>query len=239
MASILIRPQPISAISFDLDDTLYDNRPNILNAEQQLLTWLAEHYPKVAIWLRDDWLALKHALIKQTPSLAHDTSAVRLALLQAGLRRFGYSQTEAKQGAKAGLACFLEHRSNFLVSDEVIAILTQLAERFPLVGITNGNVDANRIGLGELLTFVLHPGNGVRMKPYGDLFFKAADRLSIENAQLVHVGDSYRADVQGARRAGCQAAWLNPAFGAVTSDIGDGLLPHLQLSSLDELLHLL
>ncbi len=239
MVSIVIKPTTIKAISFDLDDTLYDNRGYLIHAEQQLLSWLAEHYPCTRMWQQQDWQRLKKQLIQQMPSLGHDTSAARLTALTQGLIQLGYSDAEAKKGADAGLQLFLHYRSDFKVAEPELMLLKKLAQHFHLIGITNGNVNADRIGLGEVLAFVLHPGNGVRMKPYGDLFELATTRLHIANSQLLHVGDSYRADVQGARQAGCQAAWLNPAVGREPESYGIGLLPHMQLNSLDELLHLI
>lgn len=239
MISIAIRPQPFAAISFDLDDTLYDNRPILVHAEKQLMDFLAEQYPRSTQWRAEQWLNLKRQLVQQTPSLVHDTSAARLATLESGLQLLGYTKAEAKQGAVDGLSYFLHYRSNFTLSDEVLSVLKQLATRYRLIGITNGNVDGKRIGLGEVFEFVLHPGKGIRMKPYSDLFRQAVVRLDLTTADLLHVGDSYKADVQGARLAGCQAAWLNPGVEHQPQPLGHGVLPHIQLSQLSQLLQLL
>ncbi|MGL6123896.1 MAG: HAD-IA family hydrolase, partial [Shewanella sp.] len=110
---------------------------------------------------------------------------------------------------------------------------------FRLVGITNGNVDAERIGLGETFEFVLHPGHGVQMKPAKDMFELACSRLKIAPQHLLHVGDSMNADVRGARLAGCQSVWLNPSFGQQASLPIAVLLPHLEITQLDALLELL
>ncbi|BCV63715.1 HAD-IA family hydrolase [Shewanella algae] len=236
---VFLRPGAIEAISFDLDDTLYDNRPIIAAAEGALLEWLAKEYPLSGNWQAADWRALKRQLLLQQAELTHDTSAARLMLLQTGLEMLGYDKHEAKLGAKAGLALFLERRSDFKVSKEVLALLSQLAERFRLVGITNGNVDAGRIGLGEMFEFVLHPGNGIRRKPWGDMFQLAAERLVLPSEALLHVGDHPLTDVEGARKAGCQAAWLNPAFAGDNCRAANTLLPHIRLHSLSELALLL
>ncbi|GAB1102785.1 HAD-IA family hydrolase [Shewanella algae] len=236
---VFLRPGAIEAISFDLDDTLYDNRPIIAAAEGALLEWLAKEFPRSGNWQAADWRALKRQLLLQQAELTHDTSAARLALLQTGLEMLGYDKHKAKLGAKAGLALFLERRSDFKVSKEVLALLSQLAERFRLVGITNGNVDAGRIGLGEMFEFVLHPGNGIRRKPWGDMFQLAAERLALPSEALLHVGDHPLTDVEGARKAGCQAAWLNPAFAGDNCRAANTLLPHIRLHSLSELALLL
>ncbi|MGL5390279.1 MAG: HAD hydrolase-like protein, partial [Shewanella sp.] len=65
------------------------------------------------------------------------------------------------------------------------------------------------------------------------------DRLGVPLGQLLHVGDSLHADVGGARRAGCQSVWLNPAAGQQAIAPSFGLLPHLEITSLESLLGLL
>ncbi|WP_394201678.1 HAD-IA family hydrolase [Shewanella waksmanii] len=235
---INIRPADISAISFDLDDTLYDNRGYIQAAELALLNFLALQFPKTKDWHRQDWLNLKQRLLQSKPLLGHDTTAARVATIEQGLLIAGYDKAQAEQGAQQGLALFLDKRSDFTVPSEVLLQLKALQCQYRLIGITNGNVDAKHIGLGEVFEFVLHPGKGMRMKPYPDLFYKACRQLKLAHKQLLHVGDSYRADVQGARRAGCQVAWLNPAVGREQEQLGAGQLPHIELDNIEQLLQL-
>lgn len=234
-----IRPQNIHAISFDLDDTLYDNRPYILNAEAELIRFLHQFFPLTMAWQSLDWRRLKLQILQQMPELAHDTSAARVATLRQGLQLLGYSVGEAERGAKEGLACFHFHRSHFQVSNKVLSLLKRLSQRFRLVGITNGNVDAERIGLGDVFEFVLHPGDGVRMKPARDMFDLTCSRLGIYPEQLLHVGDSLNADVRGARLAGCQSVWLNANLGQVDSLPIAALLPHIEIAALDSLIDIL
>ncbi|QFU21130.1 HAD-IA family hydrolase [Shewanella eurypsychrophilus] len=233
---IYLRPHSFSAISFDLDDTLYDNGPIIRAAEQSLLEFLNYRYSETLRWQRTDWLELKKRLILNHPELAHDTTAARLIMLEQGLLGLGYSRGESEEGANAGLNHFLAARSAFTVSKPVIKLLEALSEQYPLIGITNGNVDADKIGLGNVLDFVLHPGQGTRMKPYPDMFYSACRKLDIPLHSLLHVGDSHVSDVQGARLAGCQSAWLNPKFDGAKSVMSHGLLPHVEVSSLQELI---
>ena len=46
------RWQPVAAISFDLDDTLYDNGPAIARAEQWML---AVSYTHLKYWVSQRW----------------------------------------------------------------------------------------------------------------------------------------------------------------------------------------
>ncbi len=237
--NIFIRPQAFEAISFDLDDTLYDNRPVIVAAEKALQHFLQQHYPKAVAWQFDDWRALKSRMLRRSPALRHDTSKARLQMLELGLIELGYDTETAKVGAQAGLAHFALHRSHFKVSAEVIELLAQLKQKYRLVGITNGNVDYQRIGLGDIFEFVLHPGLGYPQKPAADMFELAASKLALPLDKILHVGDSAKSDVDGARFAGCQAVWLNPGFGVAQKSLPQQQLPHIEISSILQLKQLL
>ncbi len=232
---LFIRPEAFSVISFDLDDTLYDNRPIIRQAEAASQQFLNQQYPKSQAWQIGDWHRLKLALIKQHPQLRHDPSLARLVMLECGLVELGYDVSTAKAGALAVFEHFAMHRSHFSVSKQVLELLARLKQRYRLIGVTNGNVDYQRIGLGEMLEFVLHPGQGVKQKPAADMFIQAASRLDIPLEQILHVGDSANSDVAGARQAGCQAVWLNPGFGADMLSVAGKYLPHIQIKSIFQL----
>lgn len=231
--------QPVSAISFDLDDTLYDNYPILIAAEAALQQWLAREFPHTAAWDVSAWRECKRQQFSLQPELQHDTSAARVATLNAGLLACGYDAATAQQGAAQGLALFSRERSNFRVSETVVQLLAELKQRYHIIGITNGNVDHQRIGLGAVFDEVIHPGHGVRMKPYRDMFDIAASKLQLPLTQLLHVGDNATTDVDGARRVGAQAVWLAPAFGRTTVAALGQRLPHWQISDISELRQLL
>ncbi|AQS38228.1 haloacid dehalogenase superfamily enzyme, subfamily IA [Shewanella psychrophila] len=236
MTRIYLRPRPFQAISFDLDDTLYDNGPVIRAAEASLQQFLHQTYSETRRWQIDDWIKLKASLIQSQPELAHDTTAARLIMLEQGLLMLGYSRERAESGAMAGLNHFLQKRSDFTVPRSIINLLRELSFTYPLIGITNGNVDADKVGLGGVLEFVLHPGEGTRMKPYPDMFYIASRRLDISLHSLLHVGDSHASDVMGARMAGCQSVWLNPSFGRSKIREHRGILPHIEIDMIGSFL---
>ncbi|MFT5789546.1 MAG: HAD superfamily hydrolase (TIGR01549 family) [Shewanella sp.] len=229
---VFIRPQAFSAISFDLDDTLYDNRPIIRKAEAASQQFLHQHYPKSRQWQLSDWHQFKMALLQQFPELRHDTSLARVVTLERGLLQLGYDAANAKAGAKAVLEQFVLHRSQFTVSKEVLELLNALKRRYRLIGITNGNVDHQRIGLEGIFEFVLHPGLGAKKKPAKDMFVQAAQTLGVSLESILHVGDSASSDVDGARRAGCQAVWLNPGFGVMVKAALQRQLPNIEIKDI-------
>ena len=230
--------KPIKVISFDLDDTLYDNRPYIKKAESEFLNYMQQHFPAEHGWSSEFWRQKKQQLERQDPSLSHDTWRVRQVTARHLLMELGYDEAKAEQGATDGLNHFLLHRSDFSVPTESIELLKQLAKEYRLIGISNGNVDSNKIGLKGLFEFVLHAGNGLKMKPAPDLFDEACTRLGVKADEVLHVGDNFGADVVGARTYGCQAAWLNPAYGRDEKQQPDSLLPHLSLNNVHQLTQL-
>lgn len=226
----------VRAISFDLDDTLYDNRPVIEHAEQWMVAHMRDRYLETAMYDRSWWHRLKLELQRQQPALVDDVSLCRRVLLQRGLMEGGMNEAMAHQEAESVFAQFLEVRSQIAVPDTTRRILSALAQKYPLVVITNGNVLLERLGLEGQFQHVLKAGGGFRMKPAPDLFTDMARRLQLAPQQILHVGDDVTTDVAGAVHNGYRSAWLN--------DVGQDwrtlrILPDVMLTRLEQLLTLL
>lgn len=226
----------VRAISFDLDDTLYDNRPVIEHAEQWMVAHMRDRYLETAMYDRSWWHRLKLELQRQQPALVDDVSLCRRVLLQRGLMEGGMNEAMAHQEAESVFVQFLEVRSQIAVPDTTRRILSALAQKYPLVVITNGNVLLERLGLEGQFQHVLKAGGGFRMKPAPDLFSDMARRLQLAPQQILHVGDDVTTDVAGAVHNGYRSAWLN--------DVGQEwrslrILPDVMLTRLEQLLTLL
>ena len=226
----------IRAISFDLDDTLYDNRPVIEHAERWMVAHMRDRYLETAMFDRSWWQRLKLQIQREQPALVDDVSLCRRVLLQQGLMEGGMAADLAHQEAESVFAQFLEVRSQIAVPDTTRRILSALAQKYPLVVITNGNVLLERLGLDGHFQHVLKAGGGFRMKPAPDLFHDMARRLGLPPSQILHVGDDVTTDVAGAVHNGYRSAWLN--------DVGQDwrtlrILPDVMLTRLEQLLTLL
>lgn len=226
----------VRAISFDLDDTLYDNRPVIEHAEQWMVAHMRDRYLETAMYDRSWWHRLKLDLQRQQPALMDDVSLCRRVLLQRGLMEGGMAEAMARQEAESVFVRFLEVRSQIAVPDTTRRILSALAQKYPLVVITNGNVLLERLGLEGQFQHVLKAGGGFRMKPAPDLFTDMARRLQLAPQHILHVGDDVTTDVAGAVHNGYRSAWLN--------DVGQDwralrILPDVMLTRLEQLLTLL
>ena len=71
---------------------------------------------------------------------------------------YGYSETKAQQGADEIMAHFAYWRSRINVPNNTHQVLTQLAEKIPLIAITNGNANPLSCGLGQYFTHILRQG---------------------------------------------------------------------------------
>lgn len=103
------------------------------------------------------------------------------------------------------MANFAHWRSLIDVPQETHDTLAQLAEKWPLVAITNGNAQPELFGLSDYFRFVLRAGPDGRSKPFADMYHLAAERLALPLGQILHVGDDLTTDVAGSIRCGMQA----------------------------------
>lgn len=226
----------IKALSFDLDDTLYDNRPVIQRMEAELTTWLHEHYAETKTLPTSWWQAHKQQIAQREPELCHDVTLWRFRYMEQGFIALGYSASQARCAAQATVEESLRLRSDFHVPQETHRVLQALAQRLPLIAITNGNVDVERIGLAPYFQQVLQAGKQGRAKPYPDLFALASQALGVDAASMLHVGDHPVTDVLGALNHGCMACWFNDQHHDVLAHHQARLLPHLTIERLDQLL---
>jgi len=232
----------IKAISFDLDDTLYSNRPIMVTAEAKMVAYFALNFKNQIITRNEDllldqtfWSPFRSHAIAQQASLAQDVVALRLKSYYLGALSLGYLEQQAQEKSQQAMNYFSQVRSEFTVPKASHQLLTKLAKHYPLVAISNGNVDTKAIGIDHYFSEIFHALDGLKQKPDSQMFHLACNKLAIRPQELLHVGDCGRADIQGAINAGCQAAWL-PLY-----NIGKPLtvLPHVELSNVSELTDLL
>ncbi|MEC9335103.1 MAG: HAD family hydrolase, partial [Pseudomonadota bacterium] len=163
----------VEAMTFDLDDTLYNNEPIIRRAEQALQAHIAEHHRDAAKLSAHDWLQLKRAAIAKDTRLASDMGQLRRVVLTAALSGTPANQLSLAPAADLALRsavedcfnCFYDARSDFTLADHVHNTLDALSQRIPLVGITNGNVNTQKVGLDCYFQNILHASIERPMKP--------------------------------------------------------------------------
>jgi HAD superfamily hydrolase (TIGR01549 family) len=235
----------VKAMTFDLDDTLYNNDPVIRQAEAALAAHLKTHHSEAAALSPRDWYLLKRAAINLDSRLASDMGQLRKVILTAALSGKSAqtlsvelpSDAELNSAVDACFNCFYDARSDLTLDDEVHNVLKLLSANMPLVGITNGNVDADKIGITPYFDTILHASTTRPMKPAPDMFNEAAAILDIPAGNILHVGDNIIKDVLGAINARFQAAWFACNRPMALRNEPVSVLPHVSLSTLSELIH--
>ena len=228
---------PVHAITFDLDDTLYDNEPVIRQAERTLRAHIGERFPKAAAMKPEDWQSIKRDLIAQTPELASDMGQLRLLTLKSALQH-DVKGEDLHHAATECFDCFYDARSELTLAEEVHHTLRTLADAVPLIGITNGNVNAEKIGISPYFKTIYHASLARPMKPSRSMFDEAAGELGLSPKRILHVGDNLIKDVYGAINAGYQAAWFACTREMHLNYEPVKALPHVHLDDLSELLSL-
>lgn len=231
--------RPIKAITFDLDDTLYDNYPVIRKTTAESHAALQAYHPALSDFSEEAYQVLRDELLLREPDIGHDVTewrrrSVELAMLNAGL-----SSVEARAGADKVMAVFAHWRSQVEMPEETHLTLAALAEHVPLVAITNGNAEPEKLGLDRYFQFSLRAGPHGRAKPWQDMYHLAAQRLAIAPENILHVGDDLITDVAGSLRCGMQACWINLRQGNLMQIKEARLLPHVEISQLASLTSLL
>lgn len=219
---------PVKVLSFDLDDTLYDNRPIIKQAVQAMLDYL-NTIPQWQAQGKDYWRDCRRATLEQDDTLEGDVTRWRHVALRFGFTELGFKEPDIEKHVAAAYQAFAEARSQITVSDEVIELLAALKQKYTLIAITNGNVEVNKFNLNGVFDLVLMAGRDGLAKPDTALFQATCKQLDITPNQILHIGDSLDSDVQGALNAGSYSAWLPQAGSQFAfKGLADVELSHLQ-----------
>jgi FMN hydrolase / 5-amino-6-(5-phospho-D-ribitylamino)uracil phosphatase len=201
----------IKAISLDLDDTLWPIWPVIERAEKALLDWLTHHAPLTAAMfaspaaLREIREYMAEVMLKQRPEIRHDLSAIRRESIRLALRR----ADEDPLLAEPAYEVFFAERNRVVLYDDALPALQLLSGRFPLVALSNGNAQLDRIGLHGYFTASISAKEFGTSKPDPSIFAAAASAVGVQPHEVLHIGDDAALDVMGALNANMQAVWLN------------------------------
>ncbi|CAN5477487.1 HAD family hydrolase [soil metagenome] len=223
---------PVKAISLDLDDTLWPVWPTIARAEQALGDWLALHAPQTAALLAQP--AARHEIREHVnglhPELKHNLSALRSKAIRLALSRSG----EDPGLAEAAFDIFFAERNRVTLFGDVLQALAFLSRRFPLVAVSNGNADIQRIGIGVYFKASISAQQFGVGKPDPRIFRAAATAAGVQPHEVLHVGDDAALDVLAALACGMQTVWVNRTDQAWTHPAQ----PHETVTTLAELCQL-
>lgn len=172
------RLTPIKAISFDLDDTLYNNRPIMQAIEKKMVLYFAKLFdelfaqvlpaesfehsvecsPNKSTFNRSFWTSFRQQAIKANADISHDVVQLRFESYRLGFIANKLSLTDAEKQAQAALDYFIHLRSDFIVPQVSHNLLASLGKKVPLVAISNGNVNTKALGIEHYFDYIYHAG---------------------------------------------------------------------------------
>ena len=128
----------VRAITFDLDDTLWEIGPVIARAEREVYEEIRNSFPRVAKrYPMEGIQETRQQVLEQHPEIAHDLTEIRRVTFRWMLTDCGYNPDDSHVLLKR----FLELRHEVEFFGDVIPSLQKLSGRYPLLTITNGNAD--------------------------------------------------------------------------------------------------
>jgi HAD superfamily hydrolase (TIGR01509 family) len=203
----------VTAVLFDLDDTLFDHRA----CTREALRALWRNIPALAAF-EFDMLESRHAALLEAFHV--EVLAGRLTVDEARRRRFarlieegggGTAEADAGEAASAYREAYVRH---WRPVPGALALLDAVARR-ARVGLVTNNVAGEQrqkiaaCGFAPYLDAVVISEEAGVAKPEARIFAMAMEQLGSEPQACVMLGDAWEADILGARAAGLRAVWFN------------------------------
>lgn len=213
----------IRAVLFDLDDTLFDHQ----GCARDALAAVQQSHEVLRAMSFD---ALERAHAGFLEELHGEVMLGRVPLEDARIERFRRLLLAAGADGRPDLASALAsmYRETYRTRRRAVAgaaaLMAAIRPR-ARIGIVSNNLLGEQqeklqvCGLDPFVDALVVSEEAQVSKPDPRIFRVALERLEVRPADAVMVGDSWAADVEGARAAGIRAIWFNPA-GAPVPDAG-------------------
>lgn len=219
----------LRAILFDLDDTLFDHR-------QCARTALTAVYSSHTCFARTAFDAFERAHAEHLEALHVQVvkgdvhiDAARIERFRRLLAAAGGDENDAARAAAEYRVAYVKARTPV---PGARALLERLRQHAP-IGVVSNNLLAEQrekmqqCGLTPYVDALVVSEEAGISKPDPAIFEIALARLHAAPGEAVMIGDSWAADVEGARAAGIHAIWFNPD-GLASPDPGLGV-PELRV----------
>jgi putative hydrolase of the HAD superfamily len=197
----------IKVVSFDLDDTLYNNDYIIKRSEQAVITYLTNQFQIAGhSFNAHEMIALKKRLIKNEPIKYENLTLLRKKTLSL----FCEKLLNTKMVVEEAMNIFFKQRHNVMLSKEMFACLEALSERYTLVSVSNGNASLKMLSIASFFTHSYSPQKGYRAKPHPEMLQSVLNHFNISPMELLHIGDNILFDGMAAKNVGCHYLHIAP-----------------------------
>jgi len=202
-------------VLFDLDDTLFDHK----HAARQALTRV--HQMHACFTARQfDQFADEHARVLE--EMHRRVLAGEMGIDEARLERFrrlfaaaggAADETLLQETAAAYRRRYVETRRPVTGARELLAAIKPIAR---VAIVSNNLLDEQQqklrlCGFDPYIDALVVSEEAGSWKPDPEIFRTALARLGCDAADAVMIGDSWAADIEGARAVGMRAIWYNPS----------------------------
>ena len=200
----------IQLITFDLDDTFWDIKSTIINAEKNSRKWIEGIIGEKVNWgTFEDFMIIRAELAKEDPSLEYDLGMLRKKTIAYHTKNFFKDENDLNEFIESAYKFFLGERHKVTFYDDVVSVLEELSSEYMLGVLTNGNADVNKLGIGHLFDFSISSMDVKSNKPDKGHFVKAREMSQVDFKNILHVGDHPVNDILGARDLGINTMWFN------------------------------
>ena len=198
----------ITAVSFDADGTLWDFEGVMRHALGCALDELRCLVPSTPASLSIETLiAIRDQVAEEYKDREMTHEVIRL---EAFKRTLQFIRNPDDDLAVHLNTLYLKHRfEDIQLFDDVLPALNALRGNYTMGLLSNGNTYPERCGLEGFFQFVVFAQDYGIQKPDPRLFEIAIEQAECAKHQLLHVGDSFRNDIIGAKQAGVKSIWLN------------------------------
>ncbi|RKQ29242.1 HAD family hydrolase [Oceanobacillus halophilus] len=203
----------MNTIIFDVDDTLYDQAMSFKNTCKRMIdkSFTEKELDELYIISR-----------KYSDSLFDKCEAGEMSVQEMHIRRVTDAFEEVGITVSTGKAiefqeAYVEEQQKIFLFDEVVELLDFLHKQGKQLAIlTNGSEGHQSMKIKQLNlsrwipdehTFI--SGAIGYAKPTQEVFRIIEDKLQLDRATTVYVGDSFANDMVGAKQAGWNAVWMN------------------------------
>jgi putative hydrolase of the HAD superfamily len=202
------------AVLFDLDDTLFDHRSSSAEALRRVQS-AYECFRNVPF----AEFEREHSNLLEAMHL--DVVSGRREMDEARRERFRrlFEAFEVKAAEDVCSAAAHQYRREYLAARRAVdgaeALLQAIRRHMPVAIVSNNILQEQKEKLefcrlaAHVDVLVVSEEAGVS-KPEPEIFNIALDRLRARPEDAVMIGDSWEADIVGARRSGIRAIWFNP-----------------------------
>ena len=166
--------QSIRAITFDLDDTLWDIGLVIERAEKEIYQWLSTHCPRAtAKFSIAEMQQVRANMVDVYPQYSHDLSHLRWLAFEKILSAAGYGSAQVDRVFEE----FMTLRNTVEFFPDALPALERLSQVYPLASLTNGNADLELIGIRHHFKATVSARDHGVAKPHRDLFHAACESI--------------------------------------------------------------